>query len=224
VTPALELVVARHREDLRWLRRVPRSIRITVYDKGGDATDAIPLPNVGREAHTYLHHIVTRNDALADVTVFAQGKPFDHVSTFHDELRDLAEGRSTVAAFRWFGFIVDWDDATGSRLFQNWTKNPDRTPLPLEAFARALWNEPAPERAVFYPGAHFAVTAATIRTRPLGFYERALRVSTEIEEAAHCFERTWDRVFGVDGLPEDLRGRDLPIYLKPIRRLMDEPL
>jgi len=30
----IELVVARHEEDLRWLRRVPAGIRIAIYNKG----------------------------------------------------------------------------------------------------------------------------------------------------------------------------------------------
>jgi len=60
-----ELVVARHREDLNWLRRVPKRFRVTLYDKGGHPGARHPLPNIGREAHTYLHHIVTRYDDLA---------------------------------------------------------------------------------------------------------------------------------------------------------------
>ena len=220
---ALELVVARHREDLRWLRRVPRAFRVSVYDKGGDVSDGTPLPNIGREAHTYMHHIVTRYADLADLTVFAQGHPFDHVSTFHQVLKALADGAERVDAFRWYGFIVDWDDATGCRLVQTWTKNPDRIPLPLAEVCDALWSAPPPPRTVFFPGAHFAVTAATIRKHPRAFYERALRAASEIPEAAHCFERLWDRVFAVDGIPAELRGRDLPIYLKPIRRLMVAP-
>ena len=34
--------------------------------------EALPLPNVGRESHTYLHHIVNNYDKLADWTVFSQ--------------------------------------------------------------------------------------------------------------------------------------------------------
>ena len=33
----------------------------------------------GREAGTWLHHIVTNYDRLADRTVFLQGDPFDHL-------------------------------------------------------------------------------------------------------------------------------------------------
>ena len=115
----LELVVARHRENLNWLRRVPKKFRVTIYDKGGHHDAKHPLPNVGREAHTYLHHIVTRYDDLAELTVFAQGKPFDHVSTFHAILRELAAGNglpATHAHFRWLGFIqgVLWDEGVQS--------------------------------------------------------------------------------------------------------------
>ena len=100
----IELVVSRFQEDLRWLRRVPASIGIQIYNKGAD--DPIPpslrdrrnvnllsLPNVGLEAHTYLTHLVTRYDSLAPITVFCQGHPFDHAPDFHDRLRALAEGR-----------------------------------------------------------------------------------------------------------------------------------
>lgn len=218
---ALELVVARHREDLRWLKRVPRDVRLTVYDKSGEAAAGHhALPNVGREAQTYLHHIVRRYDDLADWTVFVQGKPFDHAPDLHKRLRAWVEGRERIGPFRWLGFLVDWDDARGGRLFQNWSKNPERRPLDMTGFARALGEE-AFGRApfVFFGGAQFAVSRETIRARPLSFYERARSVSESFPNAAHCFERVWDRVFGVDGLPVELRDRPLPIYLKPIRRL-----
>ncbi len=209
MTTAIELVVARFNEDLRWLKRVPPDIRVTVYHKGKE------LPNVGREAHTYLHHIVTRYDDLAPVTVFCQGKPFDHVSDFHKILKSLRVDR-----FQWFGHIIDRDDRTGSLLFQQWSKNEDHRPLPLDDFFRALWEKPAPDFMTFYPGANFAVTAEQICKQPRAFYARALTIAAELPDAAHCFERTWDRVFGVDGIPSDLVKNGVPVYLKPIRRLM----
>jgi hypothetical protein len=226
---ALELVVARHREELAWLRRVPRVYRVTVYDKSGDAAprvprgEVVPRPNVGREAETYLHHILARWDDLADVTVFVQGKPFDHVPDLHASLRAIAAGQRPVTGFLWLGFVIDWDDPDGGRLYRNWSKNPARSPLPLREFHRALWGTDAPPRVVFYPSAHFAATAACVRGRPRAFYERALEVAARLDHAAHCFERCWDRVFGVDGIPEAHRGADLPLYFKPIRRLMDGP-
>jgi hypothetical protein len=218
----IELVVARYLEDLAWLRRVPRAIRVTVYDKSGAAAPgAVPLPNIGREAHTYLHHITSRYDALADLTIFAQGKPFDHAPDLHKRMRAIAEGRETIDDFRWFGFLIDADDTTGSRLFQRWSKNPEGHPLDMAGFWRAVFGDaPMPDRFVFFGGAQFAVRREVARSRPRSFYERAREVAAAFPDAAHCFERTWDRVFGVNGIPESLRGVELPIHLKPIRRLI----
>ena len=65
----LELVVARYDEDISWSNVYAR-VR-TVYDKGPDNTnrDFVKLPNVGREQHSYLEHIVRHYDDLAPWTV-----------------------------------------------------------------------------------------------------------------------------------------------------------
>ncbi|MEW6217998.1 MAG: DUF3431 domain-containing protein [Thermodesulfobacteriota bacterium] len=224
MTASLELVVAHFQEDLRWLRRVPKGLAISVYHKGGRALPgAVVLPNVGREAHTYLHHIVSRYDSLAEVTVFAQGHPFDHVHDFHPFLRRLAAGEEEVEDFRWLGFVLDWDDSRGERLFQGWSKNPERRPLPMALFWERLGEGPRPEVFVFYPGAHFAVTRQQALARPRHLYERALTLSAELPDAAHCFERCWDHLFGVAGAPAGIAISDLPLFKKPIRRLREAP-
>lgn len=219
--PAAELVVAHYQESLNWLRRVPRAFRVTVYDKGPAPSDAIPLPNHGREAHTYLHHIVERYDALAEVTVFCQGHPFDHVPDLHSTLRRVAAGDLPIRDFLWLGFLIDRDDADGARLFQRWSKNPEQRPLPLTRFFHHLWDEEAPREVVFYGGANFAVTRACMHRKPRAFYERARTLAVDLPDAAHCFERCWDRVFGVNGIPPAHAGAPFPIYLKRIRRLAE---
>ncbi len=228
----LELVVARWAEPVAWTRNVPRSVRATIHDKGGELdprdfprATILRLPNVGREAQTYLHHIVERFDAPAAVTVFCQGRPFDHAHDLHRVLRALAAGRQTVPDFRWLGFTIDTDDARGRRLFVPWSKNEDGRELRLDEFHRLLLGEPAPERVRFYPGAQFAVTADRVRSRPRAFWERARELAVSFPDAAHCFERLWDRVFGVVGVDEALLGGRDCVYLKPIKRVHDgEPV
>ncbi|MBN1770329.1 MAG: DUF3431 domain-containing protein [Deltaproteobacteria bacterium] len=222
----LELVVARYAERVEWTRHVPRSVRVTVYDKGGDLDAAdfpratlVRLPNVGREAQTYLHHIVERFERPAALTVFCQGRPFDHAHDLHRVLRALAAGRETVADFRWLGFTIDTDDPRGRRLFVRWTKNEDGRELRLDEFHRLLFGEPAPERVRFYPGAQFAVTAERIRSRPRAFWEHARELAAAFPDAAHCFERLWDRLFGAVGVDEALLGGRDCVYLKPIKRV-----
>lgn len=216
---SMDIVVAHYQEDLSWLRRVPAEFNVVLYDKGGEVEDAIALENVGFEAHTYLHHIVQNYDSLADITAFVQGYPFDHIPSFHRRLRDLAVAKKPSREFEWLGFVIDYDDPQGKRLFQPWGKNHDRRLLDVHGFWNQLWGHDAPDRLVFYPGGQFIVTAEQIRQQERTFYEKALTLSVSYPDAGHCLERSWDRVFACNGLAEKFRGRELPIYLRPIRRL-----
>jgi len=201
------------------LRRVPSPFRVSVYDKGGQAGSVTGLPNLGREAHTYLHHIVLNYEKPMDLTVFSQGKPFDHVPDFHTILRQLSSGSLRVVGFRWLGFIIDRDDRSGSLLFKHWRGNADGRALNMEGFCRAIGRKPIPENFIFYPGAHFVVTSQAIRRRPLSFYRKALEISAAFPDAAHCFERCWDWIFGADGIPPAFRNANMPVYLRPVQRL-----
>jgi len=74
----VQVVVAHHAEDLKWVkeaREATPTASFIVYTKGPkiDETTTEVLPNVGRESHTYLHHIVNNYDNLAPWTVFMQG-------------------------------------------------------------------------------------------------------------------------------------------------------
>ncbi|WP_266366190.1 DUF3431 domain-containing protein [Tellurirhabdus rosea] len=217
----LELVVAHYRENLNWLGNVPTAsgLSVTVYDKCPDARHpgAIELPNEGREAHTYLYHLVSRYDSLAEWTVFCQGKPFDHAYNFHHLLREFVARPEAIGPFRWLGHLIDTDDAQGDRLFRNWSKNEDGRGLDLAGFHRALLEQEGPPEYTFVLGAQFAVHRDVIRQQPLRFYQHALALSCSFPDAAHCFERTWDRVFGLTGIdPRWLAGRKT-VYLKPMK-------
>ncbi|MDX6766292.1 MAG: DUF3431 domain-containing protein [Candidatus Methylacidiphilales bacterium] len=218
----VDLVVARHNEDTGWLRNIPRGIRSFVYNKGTarERTSEIPLPNHGREAQSYLFHIVSHYHELPETTIFCQGRPFDHAFDFHDSLARLArEGLADPPGFEWLGHIIDTDDATGSRLYQRWSKNAERTPLDMADTWSAVFDRPCPETFTFACGAQFAVTRSTIHRRPHDFYLRAEAASRARNDAAHAFERMWDAVFDVPGFPEGLLAGRTTIYRKPIRRL-----
>lgn len=80
---SIELVIARYNEDISWLSKV-KNMKITIYNKGVDDLNLnnIKLPNIGRESHTYLTHIINNYDNLADTTIFCQGDPFFHSPDF----------------------------------------------------------------------------------------------------------------------------------------------
>lgn len=228
----VELVVARHEEDLRWLRRVPEAIRISIYNKGtkpalperlpsGSGVRVLDLPNFGREAHSYLKHLVESYDRLSPVTVFCQGHPFDHAPDFHERLRALAEQKERTNPFLWYGFMEETDDAQGRRLFVPWSKNPDRRELSTGSIYQKLFGGISPQYFHFRGGAQFAVSREAVRLHPREFYRTALEISLEVPDAAHSLERMWDQFFGDPVInPSDL-GTEGVRYLKKIRRLSE---
>jgi len=66
----VELVLAHFNENVSWSD--PYASVRTIYCKGKPVPGCVPLENVGREGHTYLHHIVNNYENLADWTVFSQ--------------------------------------------------------------------------------------------------------------------------------------------------------
>jgi hypothetical protein len=69
-----QLILARYNEKVDWVKNLPPDIEVIIYNKGRH--EGNNLPNIGREAHTYLHHLC--NGKLADRMVFAQADPFYH--------------------------------------------------------------------------------------------------------------------------------------------------
>lgn len=77
----LQLCIAHFNEDLSWLST--NASNCSVYSKSEPPEDPEPfanstrLPNIGRETHTYLTHIVRNYDSLPHVTLFLQGNIHD---------------------------------------------------------------------------------------------------------------------------------------------------
>jgi len=102
---ALEIVLARYEEDVSWLEDEYKPF-VTIYNKGspisvegsGDlrAIGRIKsLPNVGREGHTYLWHVVNNYNNLADWTVFSQAeRPSTGYGITNDDMGHLLSGVS----------------------------------------------------------------------------------------------------------------------------------
>ena len=79
------LVIARYNEDISWVNRASEfQTDVVIYDKSVNLEDPgyfnrisdrlVILPNIGREAHTYIRHIVENYDNLYDVEIFSQGR------------------------------------------------------------------------------------------------------------------------------------------------------
>jgi len=209
----LELVISRYNEDLTWLRDLPGTqsdVCAKVYNKGHPLPPTFvgvtELPNVGREAHTYLHHIIENYETLADYTVFLQGRPFDHCPDLMERLHRYEEqlrfGLVPLEDFIPLGHHCTCD-AIGMPQHQ----------LPIAQTYRILFNElNTPHSFTFVVGAQFVVSRKAIQSRSHLFYRRAIEMVNKDRGAtingrndgltwgAHIMERMWRYVFNVETL------------------------
>ena len=202
-----EIVVAHYNEDLSWLRDKVSSCRI--YSKGGDEDAATyphqKLPNIGREGHTYLHHIIERYDNLTDVTIFLQGRIDDHINLSLEEIIERSlrtkDGQVTTFPFRdlerfdhWNGF--PWEE------YPCWKKWSSAACAPAAKTPAQYWQQffsgtPLPVAVGFPPGALFAVRKSTIQRHPRIFYQSLLEelflgnMMHKNPETGHILERFW---------------------------------
>lgn len=217
--PSIELVVARYAEDLAWLSSPPYDAVpvVTVYNKGADDCHVrrgkvVRLPNVGRDMHTYLHHIVHTWDALADVTVFLTGSTAALPDRAHESAETVRRALATRSgvfpvvplglplAEVCGGFHIERHRTSAD---VNAHANPDHAldPSPVRPFgawlaAHGLVEAARAETDTTVRGI-FAVTRDQVRRRPRAFYERLLRDVDHhpSPEAVHYLERAWLAVF-----------------------------
>ena len=207
----LDIVIAHFNEDLSWLSDSSKSA--IIYSKGSSPPlsqapllkNTINLPNIARESHTYLTHIVRNYDSLPPLTLFLQGNIHDmnngtpeHTDMTLDEITECtskyADGR-TMPIGRVHTFS-DWD---GIKYLPGWIerrgKTLKRTKLTPGQFWEVIFDEPHPENVRYVQGALFAATSGAIRRRPKSFYEDLLRYFEDLNEVnpeeGHYMERFW---------------------------------
>ena len=200
----MALVIARYNEDIEWVKDFPTKY---VYNKGNIDTISdvlkdytINLPNVGRESHTYLYHIIQNYDTLDDITIFTQGTYNNHCRMSVNKFRDVFSNIH--------GYSKNYIDSTywgGYRRHYNfnikyWTgelKNKDKQYGP---WFESIFNQPFNNSTFVYKGGIFSVSKDTILKRPKSFYEMLLKEvdydNNPIE--GHFMERSWLEVFCID--------------------------
>ncbi|KAG1674943.1 hypothetical protein FOA52_014737 [Chlamydomonas sp. UWO 241] len=144
------------------------------------------LPNIGREAHTYLHHIVSRYADLADLTIFVQGDPYDHI----------------IRSLHTTPFEKMFDPAVGGALSPKMSILNESTP-PSHSLSR-LDIHGASTKVIgkqldvyrFSPGAQYAVPRAAIHHKGLAWWQDVLKMVVDDEVNAWEIERLWMYMFG----------------------------
>jgi len=212
----IELVVARYEEDISWLKEIPQDFysKIYIYNKGSIEQFDIPksevfsLENVGREGHTYLHHIFTNYNNLADVTIFIPGS----ANTFPNKKNDLSEilkyvkdnRSSSVRCYRDPNYISslrnfridNWESTSKENVGKSQSKIEPSSERPLIEWYKKHFNHDSVSAIT-----HYGVVAASkedIHKRPPEFYKK---ISDEMlsanPETGHYVERTWKDILSI---------------------------
>jgi len=209
--PSHRLIVARYNEGVDW---VDCFGTYTIYNKGRDdlatrhRSNSVRLPNVGREAHSYLHHIVENYDSLEDVLVFSQGSYRSHMSC---EPLDFMKAALNLAPE---GFSAALDEfsienqrmsfGTGSNrrdFLLNWHNVPiySREPYDLGGWWEKTTGEAwVRSKSVFW-NAIFSVSRDFVMRRSRDSYRRLLDTvswCTNPMEAHFC-ERAWSNILNL---------------------------
>ncbi len=215
--PTVQLVIAHYNENLDWL--VPFAEESIIYTKGpGKATApfagrTVPLPNIGREGHTYLHHIITAYDDLAEVSVFLQGRIDDHISLSPSEVYSRASftqpGEVTTFPWRELELFDLWSGIPWTE-YPSWNKWSTMNQWvlapksPAQCWFELMGYDKLPASVGYQPGAMFAVHRDTIRRHPRVFYEKMQNdffggeMANVNPETGHYMERWWQAIFAPD--------------------------
>lgn len=232
------IIVARFNEDLNWLSKLPfpyNDIRFHIYNKGNDNieplicnqlrnidTSVTSLPNIGRESHTYLHHIVSHYDIIdkKGVTFFTQGSIQDHNIKLIDIHNIINEAR--VKGFSDSRAIIHTID--GAHLpsydfrilqYKNRTLLSNKNNETFGEWFERCFNQRLPyiKKYRWVIGAIFAVRNDVILENPKSFYEILLHEipdNHDAPEVGHFFERSWYYMF-----------RKRPFYIRSVRDIVN---
>ena len=208
-TKQINIVISRYNEDLTWLYPFVSDFKITVYNKGLELTNPrfnkiIKLPNIGRESHTILYHIVNNYDSLDKYLIFLQGKIDDlYPITFNnpkDYLKRLEKYQFSVGRLGILG-PLHWKDDLGIPYDRKYSKawnnfKITRSQLGFRKFSKLLFPEIPYLIATSYGGC-FGVSREKILVHKKSFYEDLLYLLSQSNNPieGHYLERLWCYMF-----------------------------
>ena len=194
-----QIVVARYNEDISYLLLL--NDILLIYNKGEDNIpvycNTIKLPNIGRESHTYLYHIVNNYNNLADKTMFIQGKILDHNLL---PGKDYFKENDFIARVNLLDIAMLKQKIKHNGKYLRQLKNNDLKVskyTPYEWINKIGLNISDLNEFNIVWGANFCVSKKLIHEKPKIFYEDLLKYIEydKNPEEGHFFERSWYLLF-----------------------------
>jgi len=214
----IEIVVARYNEDLEWLKLAPfNKYPVVIYNKGPNEDfykplllkEVVRLPNVGRESHTFLWHIIHNyHNGLSPLTAFLTGST-DSEKKYERSIHMIQMLEQTRNTFLSCGYCENANenmrdfqiDRSLSSNIQNIKANPNDTINPSKIRPFGKWFS-----ATFINGEKnlgvawnsiMGISNRHIMQKSREFYERLIQDcnSHNNDETGHYFERSWYAIF-----------------------------
>lgn len=170
MTPSLEVVVAKYNENISWLGHIRH--RVTIYDKSDNPVNGSQrLQNIGRESHTYLYHIVSRYNTLSDITIFLQGRAYDHCDLVGNSEHELIRHINNIVSID-----TPFEPLCQSLKIPTWAAADVKTWYD-RARSKKIFMNPVVEDTPFAFGAQYIVRKDAILSKSLPFWTSLYEMS-----------------------------------------------
>jgi len=177
-----EIVVARYNEDVSWTKELKH--KVTIYNKNNNENHLFNnnLPNVGREGHTFFHHIVKNYNNLPEYLAFTQGNPFDHCT----DIIELINNFNFKSEFKPLGVLHEL------------TMEYESINEQVTSYAKEIGFD-ITFPIYMTPGGQYIISKTLIKSKPLEYYQKILNsLSYEIyPQSGLDVEKTLYQLYGI---------------------------
>ena len=185
-----EIVISRFNENLDWVTSL--KIPFQIYNKGGHLElPHIVLNNIGREAQTYLHHLIVKFNSLAEYTVFLQGNPHRHTRNIISIINELPGGLNNLQELS----RGCW--ALSDKVLVDEQSEVEAFKVYPEDFHNAFFEIPRRRFRHAY-GAQYVVHRSAIQNKPVEFFIHLHDSCSWIRHEPWSIERVWPSIFDAD--------------------------
>ncbi|MDC3089405.1 DUF3431 domain-containing protein [Prochlorococcus sp. AH-716-N03] len=202
------IIIARYNENIDWLLKY-QDFNVIIYNKGSFIAnkrlgEIITLPNVGRESHTWLYHIVSNYQNLDEVNIFLQGRIDDLGVLAYQDLYKyqnecIRKGFSVrrfgiLGPFHWVKYLgLEKNSKYKDQLTNKSLKEPE---ISFKELAQTFIPK-IPLFTITNYGGCFAVSKELIKQHKVSLYRELLDILSANDNPleGHYMERLWCYLF-----------------------------
>ena len=197
------LIIAQYDEDVSWINKIQYEYitKIYLYTKNSNNIKPIihshipihrtHLPNIGRETHTFLHHIINNYHSLSEINIFVQAIPIIDINIINSYLD--VNYITNINLTKSNQIHLD-----SSNKITIWKKQP-LVICPYNFFEwYNLFIDPEKLTSPYhiYFESNFIVSKHHILSRSKKYYEKLLnQLNDNNTEVGHFLERSWYYIF-----------------------------